>query len=89
MGFGLWYLESETGTHFNGHQRISTDLDRQALPTADTDHVPTLYTCGKGEEEVPALLDHAKDDISNNSELMKSRLKAREFREQMTKNDKD
>ena len=54
MGFGLWYLESETGTHFNGHQRISTDLDRQALSTADTDHVPTLYTCGKGEEEVPA-----------------------------------
>ena len=33
----------------------------------------------------PRLLEHAKEDIARNSELMKSMLKAREFREAMLK----
>ncbi len=34
----------------------------------------------------PRLLEHTKEDIGRNSDLMKSILEAREFRQQMPKN---
>ncbi len=34
----------------------------------------------------PKLLDHVKEDLSRNTDLMKSILKSREFREQFSKN---
>ena len=36
----------------------------------------------------PSLLDHVREDVTKKSELMKSLLKAREFRDQMKKGDK-
>ena len=37
----------------------------------------------------PALLEHVREDVSKRSELMKSLLKSREYREQMRKGDKE